>query len=156
MTRPETALDRVEDPDPLQDVVRYVPGLLTIVLTVGVSVVDHLPGSRPSMVMSIIFAGIPATGIALLISRSDWNPSGSCCLALAVLAWGIFSLVRMPLLDPGSTRVDGSVYVLADLALVWLGSYLTSAAVVYGIDWPTPHIAPDGEMDTPDPEPADD
>jgi hypothetical protein len=40
--------------------------------------------------------------------------------------------------------------------MVWLGSYATAAVVVYGIDWPTPHIAHDEDVDARDPEPADD
>jgi len=156
MTEADPTPDRLDEPGPLQDVVRFAPGTIAIVLTVFVSVADHLAVSRPSLTTSVILAGIPAVGIALLISRSDWDPSGSRFFALTLLAWGVFSLARIPLLDPGSTRVDGSLFVLADLALVWLGSYLTAAAVVYGIAWPTPHISPDGDVDPSDPDPADD
>jgi len=156
MSDPDPTPDRLDETGPLQDVVRYVPGILAVVLTVGVSVGAHLPVSLPSLKQSVLLAGIPAVAIALLVSRSDWDPSGSRFLALAGLAWAVFSLSRIPLLDAGSARIDGSVYVLADLALVWLGSYLASAAVVYGIEWPTPHVSGDGDVDAPDPDPADD
>jgi hypothetical protein len=156
MTRPDHFPDRLDETDPLQDVVRYAPGLLAIALTVGVSLVDHLPVGRPPLTDMLLVAGVPAALLAVLVSRSDWDPSGSRFLVLTVLAWGVFSLARIPLLDPQSTLVDGSLYVLADLGTVWLGSYATAAAVVYGIDWPTPHVARDGDVSTRDADPADD
>lgn len=133
MTRPDP-LDG--ETDILQDVIRYTPGLLLIGLTVGVSLVDHFPVNRPSQTMTIGILAVPAVALALGITRSSRDPSGARIAALAVLSWLVFSLARVPLLDPSSTRIAGSIPVLLDLCLVWAGSYAIAAAVVYRIDWP--------------------
>lgn len=134
----------------------YLPGLIAVALTLGVSVIDHLPVERPSLWQTVALAAVPAVLVAAVIVRSEYEPSGASVLGLAVVSWLVFSVVRFPLLDPAAGNVDGSVYVLADLGLIWVGSYAVAAAVVYGYDWPSIEPPTEVEVDRREGDPADD
>ncbi|MEF8784787.1 MAG: hypothetical protein V5A45_02555 [Haloarculaceae archaeon] len=147
-------MSRVDDAGFLSALACYLPGLLTIVLTLGVSVSSHLPVARPGLLTSVVLAVPPAALLASVAVWSDWGPSGVRLLVAAVLAWAVFSVARIPLLDPAATRIVGSPLALLDFGLVWLGSYAISGAVVYCIDWPT--VESDTERDRSQPGFADD
>ncbi len=147
-------MSRVDDAGFLSCFARYLPGVLAIVLTLGVSVSNHLPVLRPGLLMSVALAVPPAALLASAAAWSDRGPSAVRLLAVAVLSWVVFSLARIPLLDPAATRIVGSPFALLDFGLVWLGSYAVAGAVVYCIDWPA--VDTDTEQDRTQPDFADD
>ena len=146
----------MRDSDLLEGLLCYFPGVLAILLTVGVSLADHLPVVRPGLPTTIALAVPPAALLASVIVWSDREPSGARVLALAVLSWGVFSLARIPLVDPAAARIVGSPLALLDLVLVWAGSYAVAGAVVYCIDWPAVETPTDDESDRSQHDVADD
>lgn len=147
-------MSRVDDASFLSCLARYLAGVLAIVLTLGVSVSNHLPILKPGLLMSVALAVPPAALLASVDARSGRGLSAVRLLAVAVLSWAVFSLARVPLLDPAATRIVGSPFALLDFGLVWLGSYAVAGAVVYCIDWPA--VDTDTEQDRAQPEFADD
>ncbi|WP_302081454.1 hypothetical protein [Salinibaculum rarum] len=137
-------MSRGDDPGFVSEFVRYFPGILTLGLTLGVSVTTHLPIPSPGLLVGVALAVPPAALLASVAVFSDRRPSGIRLFAFAGLSWLVFSLARVPLLDPISGRIVGSPFALLDLGLVWLGSYAVACAVVYCVDWPTV----DADMDT--------
>ena len=137
---------------------RYFPGVLAVVLTVGVSVANHLPVPVVGPPTAIALAVPPAAVLASVIVWTDRDPSGACLLVVACLSWGVFSLARIPLVDPVAGRLVGSPLALLDLGLVWLGSYTVVGGVVYGTDWPDVETESDSNTDSDRsrPGPADD
>lgn len=139
-------------------VARYVPGLLAVVLTVGISLVNHLPVATPGPVMTVVLATLPAVVLASAIVWSDRDPSGLSLLVVAGLSWALFSVARLALVDPAAGRLVGSPYALLDLGLVWLGSYAVVGGIVYGTEWPTfdTDAERDAERERSQPDVADD
>ena len=147
-------MSRVDDAGFLSCLARYLPGVLAIVLTLGVSVSTHLSVPSPGLLMGVALAVPPAALLASVATWSDRSPSAVRLFVVAVLSWVVFSVVRIPLLDPAATRIVGSPFALLDFGLVWLGSYAVAGAVVYCIDWPA--VDSDTERDHSQPEFADD
>lgn len=147
-------MSRVDDAGFLSCLARYLPGGLAIVLTLGVSVSNHLPVPEPGLLMVVALAVPPAALLASVATWSDRGPSAVRLLAVAVLSWVVFSLARLPLLDPAATRIVGSPFALLDFGLVWLGSYAVAGAVVYFVDWPA--VDSDADRERSKPEFADD
>lgn len=144
------------DTDVLRGFLLSLSGMLAIGLTVGVSLADHLPVARPGLSLTIALAVPPAALLASIVAWSDRDPPGIRLLALAAFAWAIFSLARIPLVDPAASRIVGSPFALLDVGLVWLGSYAVAGAVVYCTDWPTVESVSENERDPSQPEMADD
>lgn len=134
----------------LRGVARFIPGLLLVALTVGVSMADHLPVPNPGMWQTIAIALPPATLVAAVLTWRSRTHSGPKLLACALLAWGVFSLTNGYLLDPAASRLVGAPLALLDIALVWLGSYAVSGAVVYGIDWPAVDVPEEADIEETD------
>jgi hypothetical protein len=147
-------MSRVDDAGFLSCFVHYLPGVLAIVLTFGVSVSNYLPAPEPGLLMGIALAVPPAALLASVDTWSDRGPSAIRLFAVAVLSWIVFSVAQIPLLDPAATRIVGSPLALLDFGLIWLGSYAVSGAVIYCIDWPA--VDADTERDRSQPEFADD
>jgi hypothetical protein len=126
--------------------VQYFPGVLAVVLTVGVSLANHLSTAAIGLPTTIALAVPPAALLASVIVWTDREPSGLQLLVVAGLSWGLFSLARIPLVDPTAGRLVGSPLALLDLALVWLGSYAVAGGLIYGTDWPA--LDTDAEDDT--------
>ncbi len=136
---------------------RYFPGVLAVVLTVGVSLGTHLSVATVAVPTTLALAVPPAALLASAIVWTDRDPSGATLLVVACLSWGLFSLARIPLVNPAAGRLVGSPFALADLALVWLGSYAVVGGIVYGTDWPEPDTdGRDTERERSQPDPADD
>ena len=137
--------------------VRYLPGVLAVVLTVGVSLANHLPVAQLGMSTAIALAAPPTALLASVAVWTDREPSGVCLLLVACLSWGLFSLARIPLVNPAASHLVGSPVALLDLGLVWLGSYTAVGGVIYGTDWPTLDTDErDTERDRSQPDVADD
>jgi len=149
-------MSRRDDAGFFSEFVRYLPGILTIVLTLGVSVTTHLPVPSPGLLAGVALAVPAAALLASVAVLSDRRPSGIRLFAFAGLSWLVFSLARVPLLDPISGRIVGSPFALLDLGLIWLGSYAVACAVVYCVDWPTVDTDTDVERDSPRTDFADD
>jgi hypothetical protein len=127
-------------------IARYLPGLLAILLTMGVSLATHLSVAVPGLLTTGLLAVPPAVVLASAIVWSDRDPSGLSLLVVAGLSWALFSVARLALVDPAAGRLVGSPYALLDLGLVWLGSYAVVGGIVYGTEWPT--FDTDAERDT--------
>ena len=135
---------------------RYLPGVLAIVLTVGVSFANHLFVAGIGLPMAVALAVPPVALIASVIVRTDYDSSGVQLLLVAGLSWGLFSLARIPLVDPAAGRLVGSPLALLDLGLVWLGSYAVVGGIVYRTEWPTFDTESERDRERSQPDVADD
>ena len=136
--------------------VRYFPGVLAVVSTLGVSILTHLTGLSLGFLTAVTLAVPPAALLASGLAWVDREPSGVHLLLVAGLSWGLFSLARIPLVDPAAGRLVGSPLALLDLGLVWAGSYAVAGGLVYGTDWSTLGADADTDSDGSQPDVADD
>ena len=136
MSDAENATGR--DPLPVGEaVVYYGPAVFLALQSAGRDLLTTaMVGQLPVLPFDATAVAVAAVFGAVL---GGWTgrPAPLSLTAVPVLAWVVAGGARSAglFVAPGVGLVSGSLLVLADCLLLWVGAYALASAVVFGLDW---------------------
>lgn len=129
-----TARDEAVFAGPVDAALAYGVPVFVALQTAGRELCRVAVGPVPTPTFDIIVPAL-AVAVALAADSCPYRARPLRPVAVTLGAWLGVEAVGPLLVNPATAHVSGSLPLLVDAALVWVGMYALATAVVYGFDW---------------------